>query len=672
MVRKLMSKFIRIMATIVLVLVFLSAGYAGAGASIEVDDEEIVFEINAPQAKSVYLVGDFNGWNPTIDKLVPVEGRFQIRLYLLPGQYRYRFIVDGESVPDPENPGLDAEGNSFFILLETAAGFEITLEAPGRRPGIADIELSHFGSFHIVGGSYRDAAYLLGGIDGTQGEKVSGSFAIGWEIATEDIEDLSSDMVFIRGSGSYEFSKGELTAFTRSADLGLADPLALFNRVAPYAYPVGLFCRGLLYEGKLPLGVDGKVFYAGRLNGPESSPVSARGDSLYAGREMIDSDLFGLRLGSKLWKMRFAYLMRKDRRPYGASWIVAGTAGELYEGYERIDIDGLTLRLSGKRPITFEAEVLSGRSRLVSSERYMPGEECCPEAFESDMEWERGSRFRAGVRYNGESVGALLALEQTDIEGDRELRGGRGAGRMTSVDGAFDLSSAKGYIGVRGTITSYSKGNGGEVFWYARRNFFLDGDDLTVGRLPFISDESLYEVQFILAQPVGAEGGRGRIVDRASRIEEYHYGEPFHIPLSVSLLIRGGLEGGGDRMGEILVSKGFEYKDRYGFYLDMRYAFYSIDGWNGSRDFLNTFAAVYGRLNANSWLMVGVGVNPYLYDRWAYAFSGLGREHFLLDRDVIDAFSGGVTDDALSTLREAERSLSEEWAITFEAFIGFW
>ncbi len=667
-----MSRFLGKITMISLALIALSAGFDHASASIEVDDEEIVFGINAPWAQSVYLVGDFNGWNPTIDKLVPIDGRFQIRLFLLPGQYRYRFIVDGESVSDLENPGLDEEGNSFFILLETQGGFEITLRTPGLRAAGDDVELSPFGSFHIVGGSYRDSAFLMGGIDGTQGEKVNGSFAIGYEIATEDIEDLNHEMFLIRGSGGYKFSKGELTAFTRSADLGFGDPLELFNSVGPYAYEVGLFCRGLLYEGKLPLGVDGKVFYAGRLSGPESSLVETPDDSLYGGREMTDSDLFGLRLGSKLWKIRFAYLMRQDRRPYGVSWTVPGAAGELYQGYERVHIDGLTFRLSGTRPITIEAEVLSGRSCLVSNERYPPGEECCPEAFESDMEWEKGSRFWAGVRYRDESVGVLLALEQTELEGDPELRGGRPAGRRTSLDGAFDLSPRQGYIGLRGRITSYSKDNGGEVFWYERRNFFLDGDDLTVGHLPFISAKSLYEVQVILAQPAGAGVERRRIVDRASRIEEYHYGEPFQIPLSVSLLLRGDLKGSGDRMGEIRVSKGFEFMDRFGIFLDMRYVSYGIDGWNGTRDFLNTFAAVYGRLNENSWLRIGAGVNPYLYDRWAYAFSGLGREHFLLDRDVIDAFSGGVTGDALRTLQEAERSLSEEWAITFEAFIGFW
>ncbi len=664
-----MSDSSRISATILLASMALSAGFGSAGASIEVDDEEIVFGITAPQAENIYLVGDFNGWNPTIDKLVPVDGRFQIRLYLLPGRYRYRFIIDGESVPDPENPGLDDEGNSFFILIETPGGLEITLEAPGRRTGRERVQVSTFGSFYVLGGSYRDAAFAMGGIDGTQGEKVRGRLAVGWDIATEDIEDLNHEMFFVRGSGSYALSKGVLTAFTRSADLDLGDPLRVFGRIAPYGYPLGLFCRGILYEGKLPLGIDGKTFYAGRLIGPESSPTSIPGDTLFAGRETTDSDLFGLRLGSKLWKVRFAYLMRRDRRPYGSSW----RAGDgLCRGYERVDIDGLTLRLSGKRPITFEAEILSGSSRLISREFYPPGEECCPQEFESDMEWEKGKRLWAGVSYRDEAAGAILAFEQTEIEGDPELRAGRPDGRMTSFGVAVDLPSEKGYIGARGTIINFSKDNRGEVFWYARRNFFLDGDDLSVGRLPFMDCESLYEVQLVLAQPSRAGAERRRIVDMASRIEEYHYGEPFQVPLSVSLLLRGDLGGSGDRMGEIRLSKGFELERRFGFFLDMRYVSYRIEGWSGTRDFLNTFAAVYGKLNENAWLGLGVGANPYLYDRWEYAFSGMGREHFLLDHHAMEAFEGGVTGYALYELREAERALSEEWAITFEAFIGFW
>jgi hypothetical protein len=232
--------------------------------------------------------------------------------------------------------------------------------------------------------------------------------------------------------------------------------------------------------------------------------------------------------------------------------------------------------------------------------------------------------------------------------------------------------SEMAYIGIRAQMTSYSAGNGAEVFWYSKRNFFLDGDDLAVDRLPFIDSESLYEVMIILAQPGESGVEQRRVIDGTSRIEEHHYSGPFQLPLRISLLLRGSLDRSKDRIGEVRVSKGFEFYGRFGFYLDMRYVTYDIDAWSGSRDFLNTYAAVYGRLNDDSWVRIGIGASPHLYDRWMYQYSGFGREHYLLGHDLIDAFSGGVTGEALEALREAERALSEDWAITFEAFIGFW
>jgi hypothetical protein len=667
-----MSGFTRRMIPVLFSLALLCAASGSARASIAVEEEEVVFGLIAPQAKNVFVVGDFNGWNPTMDKLALIAGRFEIRLYLLPGHYRYRFIVDGESVPDPENPGRDDDGNSFFILVETPAGLEITLEAPGRITGTDDVTLSPFGSFQITAGSSRDAAIASGGIEAAQGEKVSGSFRVGWEMDTEDIDDIDSNMLLIRGKGVYRGSKGEFTAFTRSADLDMADPLGLFGRIGPYRYPVGLFSRGAMYEGKMPLGTEGKVFYAGRLNGPESAGAGAARDSLFSGREMTDSDLIGLKIGSKLWKTRFAYLMRRDRRPCGDSWTVPGTAGEIYDGYERVDIDGVTCSLSGEQPVTFEVEVLSGTSRLISEERWMPGGECCPESYSSDREWEKGQRFWAGVRYRDETAGALIALEETRLEGDRDLRGGRPDGRRRSIDCAFDILRARGYIGLKVRIETYSGGDTGEVFWFSKSNFFLDGDDITIGHLPFLGSSSLSELEIVLAQRGGSGAGRRRIVDGSSRIEELHYREPFQRELTLSLLLRGDMSGAGDRFGEIRLSKGVEYRDRFGLFFDMRYVSYGIDGWSGTRDFVNAFAALYGRINEVSWLSIGVGADPYLYDRWEYAYSGLGREHFLLERGVMDAFSGGATGEALDALREAERSLSENWSITFAAFIGFW
>ncbi len=66
---------------------------------------ETVFSFSASEAKEVYLVGDFNGWK--IDESSRMDhdnGAWKKRLSIKPGNYRYRFVVDGKWSEDPSNP----------------------------------------------------------------------------------------------------------------------------------------------------------------------------------------------------------------------------------------------------------------------------------------------------------------------------------------------------------------------------------------------------------------------------------------------------------------------------------------------------------------------------------------------------------------------------------------
>ena len=55
------------------------------------------FSLSAPQAQSVFIAGDFNQWNPSSHPLkMDAQGVWRISLILNPGQYEYRFLVDGE------------------------------------------------------------------------------------------------------------------------------------------------------------------------------------------------------------------------------------------------------------------------------------------------------------------------------------------------------------------------------------------------------------------------------------------------------------------------------------------------------------------------------------------------------------------------------------------------
>lgn len=55
----------------------------------------------SPEASEVYLVGQFNNWDPKADRMSKAKGTFQRRKQLEPGVYEYKFLVDGEWHTDP-------------------------------------------------------------------------------------------------------------------------------------------------------------------------------------------------------------------------------------------------------------------------------------------------------------------------------------------------------------------------------------------------------------------------------------------------------------------------------------------------------------------------------------------------------------------------------------------
>ncbi len=83
---------------------------AAGGYLFAREEREVVtvhLSIDAPGAKEVSVVGDWNGWSPESNRLVDRgNGAWEgtVRLHRL-REYRYQFLVDGERwVPDPRAP----------------------------------------------------------------------------------------------------------------------------------------------------------------------------------------------------------------------------------------------------------------------------------------------------------------------------------------------------------------------------------------------------------------------------------------------------------------------------------------------------------------------------------------------------------------------------------------
>lgn len=63
---------------------------------------EVRFQLVAPEATSVAVVGSFNGWQADANPLVPgSDGLFATSMDLRPGRHEYLFVVDGAWVLDP-------------------------------------------------------------------------------------------------------------------------------------------------------------------------------------------------------------------------------------------------------------------------------------------------------------------------------------------------------------------------------------------------------------------------------------------------------------------------------------------------------------------------------------------------------------------------------------------
>jgi len=96
------------------VLAILSAGVVvimslTALAAVEMSEMGAVFTLDAPEAQSVHLTGDFNGWSESATPMKLAGGLWRVELELAPKRYEYKFLVDGRYIEDPDNPNTNPD-----------------------------------------------------------------------------------------------------------------------------------------------------------------------------------------------------------------------------------------------------------------------------------------------------------------------------------------------------------------------------------------------------------------------------------------------------------------------------------------------------------------------------------------------------------------------------------
>lgn len=92
-------------------------GTGGINSVISLGNKHVFTLKGFDNAKNVMLAGTFNQWRDFELPLKKTQDGWIINYVLGPGNYEYKFIVDGKWIADPHNQMTpDKEGNSFLII----------------------------------------------------------------------------------------------------------------------------------------------------------------------------------------------------------------------------------------------------------------------------------------------------------------------------------------------------------------------------------------------------------------------------------------------------------------------------------------------------------------------------------------------------------------------------
>lgn len=80
---------------------------------------KVSFKITDSKAKKVSVAGSFNNWNSETNPLIKKDSTWKTDIYLDPGYYYYKLVVDSNWIPDPSNDWkINDGGNSFNSILK--------------------------------------------------------------------------------------------------------------------------------------------------------------------------------------------------------------------------------------------------------------------------------------------------------------------------------------------------------------------------------------------------------------------------------------------------------------------------------------------------------------------------------------------------------------------------
>jgi hypothetical protein len=670
------------------VFMILLSSWSTAKAAVRAEDNEVVFSLHARGAGRVFLVGDFNNWNPTLEKMDQEGDLFVIRLYLLAGTYRYKFVVDGESINDPDNPPTDPKRGSLLVLESRAGMIVIGSDEPAeerQKESKLEPHVRYAGVF-LLDDKATNSDQALDFYFGYEGKGIRAHADFQTANDTWSLSPLEADVFFNRGFAEVALGEARLRAFESDTIYASSDPYGLVGDIGVHHYNAGYVRKGLSFESPKIAKTRLRAFYADytgeRLQTPMTLPPSAFGgfptsttpdtlvygfaptfndEDTWAWEAAADFGSFGIGYGSRLNRGLHPGLITEVTRVSGGYDIAT------YETRERWDADAVWLSWEATARVTLAGGFGWSSAEIQQTLRSVTTDTAIGEigigedatSFDGRLDLQSSRRWNGTLSYDHGHLDASIEYQGSKFEFD-PVSSPASTAEIASVLLAVAYAKGPWRTGIDARIVDQDYGETPAEFHYftPSRNFWLDwGDGLDVrGQVEFdmerATDVSFYvgwrDAKFDLDRPLRP------VVPLALR----------GTVSAVASDIAGRIEYAAARIDAEVGFRSRWYVD-----LHTRFAHYDKTSWQIQEDYIAGFVGG-GYRTKRMRLSVGFGPDPVVLDPVPNTYRNNGWEEALRSGIPADLRRDGsqVLGDGLQA---AERFLEDRSVFQLEMILFF-
>jgi hypothetical protein len=171
---------------------------------------------------------------------------FVVRLFLVAGTYRYKFVVDGKAMADPDNPGTSPERGSPMVLVERSGGLILNTEIPdeARPTRTAAYDARYIGFLFDEEGDTDVQQRVDLGVRATL-DRLRARAVVASDDSTWTWSPPNVDVYFDRGFVEVEAGKFAVRGFENDSTWASVDPMGLVGHAGVYGYDAGFDYHGV-------------------------------------------------------------------------------------------------------------------------------------------------------------------------------------------------------------------------------------------------------------------------------------------------------------------------------------------------------------------------------------------------------------------------------------------